>query len=53
MIQNSHVTEKVKQKKRITNEVSEIKPGEFTISKPQALSQACKSSITIFFQIYY
>jgi len=53
VIQNSHVTEKVKQKKRITNEVSEIKPGEFTISKPQALSQACKSSITIFFQIYY
>jgi len=49
LIENSHVTEKVKQRKRIMDEVSEIKPGEFTISKPQALSQACKWSITFYF----
>jgi len=42
LIQNSHVSEKVKQKKRILDEVSKIKPNELSISKPQALGQACK-----------
>jgi len=42
LIQNSHVSEKVKQKTRIMDEVSKIKPDELSISKPQALGQACK-----------
>jgi len=50
LIQNSHVTEKVKQKHRITEELSEVVFDEPVISKPQALSQKRKFiNILIFF----
>jgi len=45
LIQNSHVAEKVKQRKGITEELSKIELGESAISKPQALCQTCKSNI--------
>jgi len=47
LIQNSHVTEKVKQRKGITDEVSEIKLDEAKLSKPQALCHAGKLCIII------
>jgi len=49
LIQKSHVTEKVKQKKGITEEIQKIILDECKISKPQALSQTCKLSITLCF----
>jgi len=48
LIQNSHVTEKVKQKKRIADEVSKIKLHETVFSKPQVLCHASKLCIIIY-----
>jgi len=49
LIQSGHVTEKVKQKRRITEELSEVVLDEPAISKPQALSQKRKlNNILIF-----
>jgi len=48
LIQNSHVTEKVKQRKGITEELSEVVLDEPTISKPQTLCQTSKSNIIIY-----
>jgi len=42
MIQNSHVTEKVKQRKRVTEELRKIELDETKISKPQFLCHAGK-----------
>jgi len=42
LIQSGHVTEKVKQKKEITEEVQKIKLDECIVNKTQALNQACK-----------
>jgi len=47
LIQNSHVTEKVKQRKGITEELSKIVLGASGISKPQALCQSCKFHIIL------
>jgi len=47
LIQNSHVTEKVKQRKGITEELSEIVLDESAISKPQAICQSCKFYIIL------
>jgi len=48
LIQNSHVTEKVKQRNGITEELNKIELDPPTISKPQALCQSCKSYTTIY-----
>jgi len=48
LIQKSHVTEKVKQRKGITEELSKIELDPSAISKLQALCQICKSNITIY-----
>jgi len=48
LIQNSHVTEKVKQRKRVADEVSKIKLDETEFSKPQALCHASKLCIIIY-----
>jgi len=48
LIQNSHVAEKVKQRKRVTEELSKIELDSSAISKPQALCQICKSNIIIY-----
>jgi len=49
LIQNSHVTEKVKQRKRITKELGKIALDEPAITKPQALTQKRKlNNILIF-----
>jgi len=48
LIQNSHVTEKVKQRKGVTEELSKIDLGAYAISKPQALCQTSKSNIVIY-----
>jgi len=49
LIQSGHVTEKVKQKHRITEELSKVILDKSAISKPQALSQKRKlNNILIF-----
>jgi len=52
LIQNSHVAEKVKQRKGITDELSEVVLDEPAISKPQALCQICKSNIIIYLRCF-
>jgi len=47
LIENSYVAEKVKQKHRITEELSEVVLDEPAISKPQALCLSCKFYIIL------
>jgi len=49
LIQNSHVSEKVKQRKGVTEELSEVVLDLPAISKPQALCQTCKFYIIDYF----
>jgi len=48
LIQNSHVTEKVKQRNGITEELNKIELDEAKLSKPQALCHAGKLCIIIY-----
>jgi len=53
LIQNSHVTEKVKQRKRVTEELGKIELGEAKISKPQALCHTSKLLSTLLSMLGY
>jgi len=53
LIQNSHVAEKVKQRKGLTEELSKIELDKPAISKPQALCQTCKFYIINYFHSNY
>jgi len=53
LIQNSHVAEKVKQRKEITKILNKIELDEPTLSEPQVISQTCMSCIRISLCYYH